>query len=115
MRKAVQVARYQLLQEVVRLKCNILLSEGYVLLPVPRLSKLTFADRWRCTLMRQGHRHRVEVVYSGRPARAMGKVTRLPQPPFIAVLDHCEYQPKRHQEPQRRGLFRSWSRTLSMS
>ncbi|EKM60884.1 uncharacterized protein PHACADRAFT_168224 [Phanerochaete carnosa HHB-10118-sp] len=100
LRKAVQVARCQLYRDAVRLKCNILLSEG-----------------WRCTLMRQGSRHRVEVVYSGRPARAlgMGKVTCLSQPPFIGMLDNYEHQIVHYQEPQRRRVFRAWSRTSSMS
>lgn len=98
LRKAVQLARCQLLQDANRLKCNVLLSEG-----------------WRCTLMRQGQRHRVEVVYSGRPARAMGQIVRFPQPPFIGVLDHCEHHITRYQQPRRRSLFRTWSRTSSIS
>ena len=70
------------------------------LIPIPR---------WRCTLMRRGKQYRVEVVYSGRPARAMGKVGLLPQPPFMGMLDQYQHQFKRYQDPPRRRLFRTWS------
>lgn len=91
-RKAVQYARARLIQDAIRLDYNVLLSEG-----------------WHCTLLRKGRRHRVEVVYSGRPARALGKVFHLSQPPFMGVLDHCEYHFRNHRVPPRRKLFHSFS------
>ena len=46
--------------------------------------------------MRKGKKYRVEVVYSGRPAYAMGKVTSLPPLPFGSVLDHCQRELHHH-------------------
>ncbi|KAJ3508064.1 hypothetical protein NLJ89_g5958 [Agrocybe chaxingu] len=68
--KAVIFARDQLLQEMNKNGYNILLLES-----------------WRVTILRKGKRHRVEVEYSGRPARALNKVLKR-QPPFMAVLQH---------------------------
>ncbi|KAI0803056.1 hypothetical protein BC629DRAFT_1438147 [Irpex lacteus] len=78
LRKAVLFARHQLLREASKLHYNVLLMEG-----------------WRYTLLRKGHRYRLDVTYSGRPAYATGKVaTSQPTspPPFIGVLDHCRTQ-----------------------
>ncbi|KAJ3552435.1 hypothetical protein NM688_g4152 [Phlebia brevispora] len=83
LRRAVQHARYQLMQEAVRRNYNIMLLEG-----------------WHLTIMRKGKMYRVEVVYSGRPAYAMGKIAALPPPPFMGVLDHCQKELHHHMPTQ---------------
>jgi len=69
-RNAVLFARQQLLQVILQKGFNVLLLES-----------------WSLTLFRNGKRHRVEVRYSGRPARALGKIPALRPPPFMAVLE----------------------------
>ncbi|KAI0690689.1 hypothetical protein BC835DRAFT_1280580 [Cytidiella melzeri] len=75
LRKAVQFARLRLMKEASQLQYNILLMEG-----------------WRYTLLRKGSRYRLDVVYSGRPAYATGKIISHSPPPFIGMLDHCRHQ-----------------------
>jgi len=68
LQKAVIFAQGQLLDEIEQNGYNVLLSES-----------------WRVTLLRRGKFYRVEVEYSGRPARATNPGSRR-QPPYIAVL-----------------------------
>jgi len=70
LRNVVFFARQQLLQVILQKGFNVLLLES-----------------WSLTLFRNGKRHRVEVQYSGRPARALGKIPALRPPPFMAVLE----------------------------
>ncbi|KAF5377552.1 hypothetical protein D9615_005201 [Tricholomella constricta] len=72
LRKAVEFARQQLLEEVVKKGYNILLLES-----------------WQLTVYRRGKEHRIEVQYNGRPARAQGKLPARRPPPFMAVLEAC--------------------------
>ncbi|KAJ8508081.1 hypothetical protein ONZ45_g9605 [Pleurotus djamor] len=69
LRNAVLFAQKQLLQSAAKQGYNILLLES-----------------WRITILRKGKHHRVEVWYSGRPARAEGKLPSRRAPPFIGVL-----------------------------
>ncbi|KAJ7630707.1 hypothetical protein FB45DRAFT_916325 [Roridomyces roridus] len=69
LRKAVVFARQQLLQTIQKKNFNALLSES-----------------WNLTILRRGKRHRVQVEYTGRPARLVGKVPALRPPPFIQIL-----------------------------
>ncbi|PSR71294.1 hypothetical protein PHLCEN_2v12808 [Hermanssonia centrifuga] len=73
LQKVLQVARYHLMEQAFQHNFNVLLVEG-----------------WRLTLMRKGKKYRVEVVYTGRPAYAMGKDTRVPAPPFLCFLEQCQ-------------------------
>ncbi|KAH8120632.1 hypothetical protein DFH11DRAFT_1499084 [Phellopilus nigrolimitatus] len=69
-RKALIFAREQLLAEVAKKDCNVLLLEG-----------------WRVTIMRKGKRQRIEVQYNGRGALATGKpALARRQPPFMELL-----------------------------
>ncbi|EJD04365.1 uncharacterized protein FOMMEDRAFT_83102 [Fomitiporia mediterranea MF3/22] len=69
-RKALIFARQQLLREVAKKDCNVLLLEG-----------------WSLTVLRKGKRVRFEVQYSGRGALAAGKPDIAHrQPPFIELL-----------------------------
>jgi len=70
--RTVVFAREQLLQEVNKNGYNILLLEG-----------------WRVTVLRKAKLYRVEVEYSGRPARTQNKVPQR-HPPFMAVLETCD-------------------------
>lgn len=69
LRNAVVFARQQLLKEVGKKGFNVLLSES-----------------WDLTIYRRGKRHRVQVNYSGRPARIDGDLPALRPPPFMQVL-----------------------------
>jgi len=69
LRNAVVFARQQLLKEVGKKGFNVLLSES-----------------WDLTIYRRGKRHRVQVNYSGRPARVVGDLPALRPPPFMQVL-----------------------------
>ncbi|KAJ7357128.1 hypothetical protein DFH08DRAFT_475002 [Mycena albidolilacea] len=62
-------ARQQLLKEVGKKGFNVLLSES-----------------WDLTIYRRGKHHRVQVSYSGRPARIDGDLPPLRPPPFMQVL-----------------------------
>ncbi|KAF9456149.1 hypothetical protein BDZ94DRAFT_438576 [Collybia nuda] len=66
---AVIFARQQLLTEVVKKGYNTLLLES-----------------WQLTVLRRGKEHRIEVRYSGRPARTLNKLPSRGKPPFMAVL-----------------------------
>ncbi|KAF7789858.1 hypothetical protein EIP86_000806 [Pleurotus ostreatoroseus] len=79
LRKALQHAQHQLRQEAARQNYNIMIVEG-----------------WQLTIMRKGKKYRVEVVYSGRPAYATGKITALPPPPFMGMLDQCQKELHHH-------------------
>ncbi|KAG5639325.1 hypothetical protein H0H81_004528 [Sphagnurus paluster] len=72
LRNAVEFARQQLLQEIIKKGYNILLLES-----------------WQLTVFRRGKEHRIEVQYCGRPARALGKLPARRPPPFMAVLENC--------------------------
>lgn len=50
--------------------------------------------------MRKGKKYRVEVVYSGRPAYAMGKISAHPPPPFLGMLDQCQKELHHHMPAQ---------------
>ncbi|KAJ7071251.1 hypothetical protein C8F01DRAFT_424744 [Mycena amicta] len=69
LRNAVVFARQSLMQEIAKRGYNVLLSES-----------------WNMTLYRRGKRHRVQVNYSGRPARIEGDLPPLRPPPFMQVL-----------------------------
>lgn len=69
LRNAVTFSRQQLIQEVAKKDFNVLLLES-----------------WRLTIFRRGKSHRIEIMYSGRPAQVLGKLPHLPPPPFIDVL-----------------------------
>ncbi|KAJ7431789.1 hypothetical protein B0H11DRAFT_1870975 [Mycena galericulata] len=69
LRNAVVFARQQLLQTVAKRGFNVLLSES-----------------WNLTVYRRGKRHRIQVEYSGRPARVVGEIPTLRPPPFMQVL-----------------------------
>ncbi|KAF8707296.1 hypothetical protein AX14_013655 [Amanita brunnescens Koide BX004] len=64
-------ARQQLIEEIARKGYNVLLYES-----------------WRAVVHRRGKEHRVEVRYSGRPARISGAVQRHHDsyPPCLGVL-----------------------------
>ncbi|OCB91303.1 hypothetical protein A7U60_g1470 [Sanghuangporus baumii] len=69
-RKALIFARKQLLAEVAKKDCNMLLLEG-----------------WCLTVLRKGKRIRIEVQYNGRGALAIGKPDLAERhPPFIELL-----------------------------
>ncbi|TFK41403.1 hypothetical protein BDQ12DRAFT_679408 [Crucibulum laeve] len=68
-RNAVVFARDQLMQGVVKAGYSTLLLES-----------------WRVTTHRQHKRYRIEVEYSGRPVRALGKLPSRRPPPFMAIL-----------------------------
>ncbi|KAG8763813.1 hypothetical protein FRC11_011884 [Ceratobasidium sp. 423] len=68
-RKALQAARIQLLHEIKKDRYNVLLGEG-----------------WKLTQLRKGPLLRIVVVYSGRPAVALGDVLRR-TPPFAELLE----------------------------
>ncbi|KAF9535575.1 hypothetical protein CPB83DRAFT_841991 [Crepidotus variabilis] len=70
LKKAVVFARDQLLSEVRKNGYNLLLLES-----------------WHLTLLRRGKLHRIEVEYTGRPARTPNQISPRP-PPFMAVLQH---------------------------
>ncbi|KAG6832206.1 hypothetical protein H0H92_004171 [Tricholoma furcatifolium] len=72
LRKAVEFARQQFLNEIIKKGYNILVLEG-----------------WQLTVYRRGKEHRIEVQYTGRPARALGKLPTRRPPPFIGVLETC--------------------------
>ncbi|KAF8168334.1 hypothetical protein B0H34DRAFT_56242 [Crassisporium funariophilum] len=65
---AVMFAREQLLQEAKKNGYNILLLES-----------------WRVTVLRKAKLHRIEVEYSGRPARTLSQV-KSRRPPFMDIL-----------------------------
>nr|GAT47890.1 predicted protein [Mycena chlorophos] len=44
------------------------------------------SESWSMTLFRRNKRHRVAVVYSGRPARMEGDMPPLRPPPFLQLL-----------------------------
>ncbi|KDQ13702.1 hypothetical protein BOTBODRAFT_33401 [Botryobasidium botryosum FD-172 SS1] len=67
-RQTLVVAQRQLLREVSKLGCNILLHEG-----------------WTITTLRKGKALRIEVRYQGRPARA-DNPPKTPKPPFLSTL-----------------------------
>ncbi|KAK0246003.1 hypothetical protein EDD85DRAFT_1017016 [Armillaria nabsnona] len=69
LRNAVTFSRQQLIHQVAKKGFNVLVLES-----------------WRLTVFRRGKSHRVEVMYSGRPAEALGKLPHLPPPPFMDVL-----------------------------
>ncbi|KAF9014927.1 hypothetical protein BDQ17DRAFT_1340196 [Cyathus striatus] len=66
---AVVFARQQLMKEVIKKGFNILMIES-----------------WSVTVYRREKVHRIEVQYSGRAARALGKIPVQRPPPFIGVL-----------------------------
>ncbi|TFK76873.1 hypothetical protein BDN72DRAFT_830041 [Pluteus cervinus] len=66
---AVVFSRKQLLQRAEENGFNALLLES-----------------WEVTIYRKGKRYRLEVKYSGRPARINGKVAKHRPPPFMALL-----------------------------
>ncbi|KAG5719312.1 hypothetical protein E4T56_gene13296 [Termitomyces sp. T112] len=72
LRRVIEFARQQLLQRIAKKGYNILLLEG-----------------WQLTVYRRGKEHRIEVQYTGRPARAFGKLPESRSPPFTAVLETC--------------------------
>ncbi|KIY45341.1 hypothetical protein FISHEDRAFT_49449 [Fistulina hepatica ATCC 64428] len=74
LQNAVVFARQQLLQEVAKKGYNILLVES-----------------WSLTLHRRGKQHRIEVQYTGRPARVSGKPPRARPPPYMGVLQSHLY------------------------
>ncbi|KZT21709.1 hypothetical protein NEOLEDRAFT_1139124 [Neolentinus lepideus HHB14362 ss-1] len=67
-------SRSMLLAEVAKEDFNVLLYEG-----------------WRGTLFRKGKKYRVEVRYCGRPAYVLGKLPPIHPPPYLALLDHCNF------------------------
>ncbi|KAF8649752.1 hypothetical protein AX16_005521 [Volvariella volvacea WC 439] len=69
--RAVGFARQELLKQLASKGFNAFLTES-----------------WNVTHLRRGKQHRVEVQYSGRPARVLGKVPDRP-PPFVAMLQTC--------------------------
>ncbi|CAE6433118.1 unnamed protein product [Rhizoctonia solani] len=68
-RKALQAARIQLLYEIKKDRYNVLLGEG-----------------WKLTQLRKGSLLRIIVVYSGRPAVAVGDIL-CRTPPFADLLE----------------------------
>ncbi|KAJ1311243.1 hypothetical protein OPQ81_009742 [Rhizoctonia solani] len=68
--KVLQAARIQLLHEIKKDRYNVLLGEG-----------------WRLTQLRKGSLLRIIVVYSGRPAVALGDII-CRTPPFAELLDN---------------------------
>jgi len=68
-RNTLVFSRQLLLQEIAKKGLNVLLMES-----------------WTLTILRKGRHHRVEIKYSGRPARALGKVPSR-RPPFVDVLE----------------------------
>jgi len=72
LRRAIEFARQQLLLEIIKNGYNILLLEC-----------------WQLTVYRRGKEHRIKVQYTGRPARALGKLAAQRPPPFLGVLEAC--------------------------
>ena len=73
-RKALIFARQQLLDEVAKKDCNVLLLEG-----------------WSLTILRKGRHCRIEVQYNGRGALADGKPDLAQRPPpFLELLGQAE-------------------------
>ncbi|KAG8752175.1 hypothetical protein FRC12_012105 [Ceratobasidium sp. 428] len=68
-RQALVAARMELLHEIKKDQCNVLLVEG-----------------WKLTKLRRGHEMRIRVHYHGRPARATGNM-RHRYPPFMEILE----------------------------
>ncbi|KAF9557843.1 hypothetical protein CPC08DRAFT_30178 [Agrocybe pediades] len=68
---AVVFAREKLLEELNKNGYNTLLLES-----------------WSVTLLRKAKLHRVQVEYSGRPARIANAITKR-NPPFTAILQTC--------------------------
>ncbi|CUA76892.1 hypothetical protein RSOLAG22IIIB_02370 [Rhizoctonia solani] len=68
-RTALRAARIQLLYEIKKDRYNVLLGEG-----------------WKLTQLRKGSLLRIVVVYSGRPAVAIGD-TLCRTPPFAELLE----------------------------
>ncbi|KAH7883901.1 hypothetical protein F5I97DRAFT_1813753 [Phlebopus sp. FC_14] len=89
---AVLFARQQLLQEIAKKNYNILLLERSVFSclftsPSNRSLSPSAISSWTFTLLRQRQRHRIEIVYTGRPGYVSGKLPPLRPPPFLAVLE----------------------------
>jgi len=73
-RDAVVFAQQQLLKETAKKGFNVLLLES-----------------WQLTVFRRGKQQRIEVQYSARPARALGKLPKQRSPPFMGVLNPNNY------------------------
>jgi len=71
--RAVIFAQKQLLDEIEQNGYNVLLSES-----------------WQVTLLRRGKLYRIEVEYSGRPARATNPGSRR-LPPYMAILQDMSH------------------------
>ena len=94
-RKALIFARQQLLEEMAKKDCNVLLCEGYVnhfrrVVDDHNLTSsicIIMSYSWHLTVLRRGKQYRIEVQYKGRGALARGKPTMTHrQPPFIELL-----------------------------
>ncbi|ELU41859.1 hypothetical protein AG1IA_04110 [Rhizoctonia solani AG-1 IA] len=106
-RQALEAARLELLHQIKKDHCNVLLVEGYVRSSWPTSIRLTCilpSFRWKLTKLRRGREMRIRVhyhgkilhlwpsnllthmIFSGRPARAAGNV-RHRYPPFMEVLE----------------------------
>ncbi|KAK2462090.1 hypothetical protein APHAL10511_006553 [Amanita phalloides] len=68
---ALMFARRQFIEDIKQTEYNVLLCEG-----------------WRAILYRRGKQHRVEIRYTGKPARVTGvaKIHQDPPPPYLGVL-----------------------------
>lgn len=67
--RAVSFARQELMREAAKKGYNVLLIES-----------------WQLTILRRAKSHRIEVRYSGRPARCVGNLPSSRNPPCMGIL-----------------------------